>query len=152
MPEAEELHELARSVVSSGAFSRAHRLLDRAARSADTPDLIARIDLTRAYIEAETGDPSTGISECVALLERAGLEAETRGLVWSQLGLLRMRTGAADQALESFAHAIELLPHNGEYVGRVLLNRGNVHLQRGHVRQAVGDFTAALEHLTGDGL
>ncbi|MEO7351359.1 MAG: CHAT domain-containing protein [Marmoricola sp.] len=152
MPASELLHVRAKQAVNGGAFVRARSLLDRARVTADSTDLVARIDLTRAYVEAETGDPEAGFAMCRTLLERQGLASETYGLIWSQLGLLLTRRGEGDQAMDAFAHAIDLLQDNDEYLGRALLNRGNVHLHRGDARDAVTDFTAAGEALRRAGL
>jgi tetratricopeptide (TPR) repeat protein len=145
---ADELHRQAKDAVNRGAFVRARSLLDRAEAATSDPDLRARIDLTRAYVEAETGDPLAGRERCAGLLEVAGLEDETRGLVWSQLGLLSMRAGDVEHAMDAFARSVDLLPSGGEPVGLVLLNRGNVHLQRGDATAAIADFTAAREHFS----
>jgi tetratricopeptide (TPR) repeat protein len=144
----DELHRRAKEAVNRGAFVRARSLLDRAEPATSDQDLLARIDLTRAYVDAETGDPGAGRERCLGLLQLPELSAETRGLVWSQLGLLSMRTGDVDRAMDAFASAVDLLPSGGEPVGLVLLNRGNVHLQRGDSGAAIADFTAAREHFS----
>ena len=144
---ADILHQRAKAAVNRGAFVRARSLLERASAAADSTDLRARIDLTRSYVEAETGDPVAGRERCVRLLDVPDLDAETRGLAWSQLGLLHMRAGDTDRAMDAFARAVELLPADGEPIGTVLLNRGNVHLQRGEAPAAILDFSAARDHL-----
>lgn len=145
MSRAEVLHERAKAALNRGAFGNASTSLDRAHEAAQDPDLSARIDLTRAYLEAETGNPDRGRERCVALLSRSGLTDETYGTIWSQLGLLDMRAGNSDEAIQAFALAIEKLPARGAHVARVLLNRGNVHLQRGNASAAAADFTAARD-------
>jgi tetratricopeptide (TPR) repeat protein len=140
-----ELHRRAKEAVNRGAFARARSLLDRAEVAAVDHDLHARIDLTRAYIEAETGEPVAGRERCARLLEVSDLDVGTRGLIWSQLGLLCMRTGDVDQAMDSFAHAVDLLSADAEPAGTVLMNRGNVYLQRGDAAAATKDFTRARE-------
>lgn len=144
MPQAEELHEQAKRAVNSGAFARGIRLLDKADAASHDPNLTARIDLTRAYADAETGHASTGIDRCTGLLER-DLDDETRGLIWAQLGLLRMRSGDGNAAMPAFREALDLLPTDHPEMGLVFLNRGNVHLQRGEVGEAVADFTRARD-------
>jgi tetratricopeptide (TPR) repeat protein len=144
---ADELHRRAKEAVNRGAFVRARSLLDRAEAAADDQDLRARIELTRAYVEAETGDPVAGRERCARLLQVHELDDGTRGLVWSQLGLLCMRTGDVDRAMASFGRAVDLLPADAELVGTVYLNRGNVHLQRGDANSAIRDFTRAREEL-----
>ena len=148
MLRADELHRQAKDAANRGAFVRARSLLDRAETATRDQDRHARIELTRTYLEAETGDPVTARDRCAGLLEVPDLKSETRGLVWSQLGLLNMRTGDVDRAMNAFTIAIDLLPSGGEPVGLVLLNRGNVHLQRGDSSSAIADFTAAREHFS----
>ena len=153
MVRAEELHDRARQAVNTGAYARGKRLLDRAAQLADDPDLSVRIATTRAYADAETGDAPAGIAACVALLEQEGLSEETRGLVWAQLGLMRMRTGDGEEAVTAFEQALSLLPPGRHTdIGLVFLNRGNVHLQRGDASAAVADFVTARDELDQAGL
>ena len=52
-----------------------------------------------------------------------------------------MRRATADAARVGFAEAIALLARAPPSSGRVLLNRGNVHLQRGDAARAAADFT-----------
>ena len=144
---ADELHRRAKEAVNRGAFVQARSLLDRAEAAANDQDLRARIELTRAYVEAETGDPVAGRERCARLLLVHELDDATKGLVWSQLGLLCMRTGDVDRAMASFGHAVDLLPADAELVGTVYLNRGNVHLQRGDANSAIRDFTRARKEL-----
>jgi tetratricopeptide (TPR) repeat protein len=151
MPPADELHEQAKRAVNSGAFARAIRLLDKAVADSRDADLTARIDLTRAYADAETGRASAGIDRCTGLLER-DLKDETRGLIWAQLGLLRMRSGDGERATTAFREALDLLPMDHPEIGLVFLNRGNVHLQRGEVREAVADFTRSRDEFGRSGL
>src|SRR6478735_3465583 len=133
MPGAAELHDRAKGAFNRGAFARASRLLDRAAEATRDPDLTARLDLTRAYAQAETGEAADSVDRCRDLLRRDGLTDETRGLIWAQVALLRMRTGDGHRALDSFQEALALLPSDHADVGLVFINRGNVHLQRGDV-------------------
>lgn len=148
MTEAETLYERAKRSVNAGAFARAKRLLDRAGEATRDPELSARIQLTRAYAEAETGHSTEGIDLAARVLEEEGLTEEIRGVAFAQLGLLRMRSGESDEAMAAFADALRLLPAGHSDVGRIRLNRGNVHLQRGNPLAAVADFTAAREELS----
>ena len=116
-------------------------------RRPSDPDLSARIDLTRAYAQAETGDAADAVDRCRDLLERDGLADETRGLIWAQVGLLRMRSGDGHRALDGFQEALTLLPSDHTDLGMVFINRGNVHLQRGDVPAAVADFSHARDAL-----
>ncbi len=145
---AEELHRKAKEAANRGAFARAWSLLERARAEAGDADLLVRIDLTGAYLRAETGDPLAGREQCSRLLQTRGIGDEIRGLVFAELGLLCMRSGDVDPAMVAFARAIDLLPANSEDIGTVLVNRGNAHLQRGDASAAIIDFTAAREHFS----
>jgi len=147
VPDAEELHAQASRALKQGAFARATRLLDRAGGSTRDRDLIARIDITRAYAEAETGQAAEGIQRCDRVLATDGLTEETLGLAWAQLALLHMRRGERADGLAAFKQALALLPPGHGELGAVYLNRGNVHLASRDVDAAVEDFTRAREEL-----
>src|ERR1700712_489360 len=151
MPRADELLDRARLAASSGNYPLATRYLDRASSSADNPYVLARAEITRAYLEAETGDPEGAMQRRLRVL-RGELDPTTEGKAWQQLGLIRMRTGEADQAMDAFAQAIAVLPAGSEDLGYVRLNRGDVHLQHGRARQAAADFAAARADLDRPGL
>ena len=51
----EQLHARAHQAANRGDFAKALRLLDRAVEAGAGPDLAARVELTRAYLDAETG-------------------------------------------------------------------------------------------------
>ena len=129
MPSAHEFLDRARRAASIGNYPRADRYLERASALADDSDVEAQVEITRAYVEAETGDPAGGIERCQRILDRGDLTQETAGKAWQQLGLLRMRTGESDSAMDAFAHAVALLLPGIADLGYALLNRGNVHLQ-----------------------
>jgi tetratricopeptide (TPR) repeat protein len=145
--DAEGLHDRARQALNRGAFARATGLLDRATESTHDRNLLARIDLTRAYAEAETGNAVAGIERCDRVLATAGLNEETQGLAWAELGLLHMRRGDRQRGLSAFRQALALLPPGHHELGAVYLNRGNLHLASGDVGAAVEDFTRAREEL-----
>ena len=144
--DAEQLHQQAKEAVNRGAFGRAVRLLDQAASSTSDPDLTARIDLTRAYAESEMGRTRAAVDRCEWMLGRDDIAAETRGLVWAQLGLLLMRSGESSRAMASFEEALARLPSDRHSdVGLVHLNRGNAFLQRGEAVSASREFVRARE-------
>jgi tetratricopeptide (TPR) repeat protein len=147
VPDAEELHGRAKQALNRGAFTRATGLLDLASQSTQDRDLLARIDLTRAYAEAETGNASAGIERCDRVLATAGLDEETLGLAWAELGLLHMRRGDRERGLAAFRQALALMPPQHPELGAIHLNRGNVHLASGDVDAAVADFSHAREEL-----
>ena len=147
MPGAEQLYEQAKQAVNRAAFPRAVRLLGLAGEATDDPELKARIEVTAAYAEAETGNAAAGIDRCRVVADTASLSDETRGLAWAQLGVLRMRSGASPRALEALQAALDLLPAGHADVGMVFNNRGNVHLQNGEARAAEVAFTRARDEL-----
>src|SRR3954452_11645056 len=152
MPGADDLLDRARRAASSGSYLRALGYLDRATTASQEPYVVARAEAPRAYVEAETGDPAAAIQRCLQVLDSRELDPVTEGKAWQQLGLMRMRTGEADVALDAFARAITVLPPGSDDLSFALLNRGNVYLQHGQPRQAAGDFDAARTELDKPGL
>src|SRR3954447_12757065 len=110
MPGADDLLDRARRAASSGSYPQAIRFLDRATAVSQEPYVVARAEITRAYIEAETGDPAAGIQRCLQVLDGGELDPVTEGKARQQLGLMWMRTGETDLALDAFARAIAVLP------------------------------------------
>ncbi len=149
---ADELLDRARLAASGGSYARATRYLERACAASTEPYVRARAEVTRAYVEAETGDPRGGLERCLRVLARHDLDPVTEGKAWQQLGLIRMRTGETDAALEALARAVAVLPAGSDDLGYALINRGNVHLQHGRATQAAADFTAARAALDRPGL
>ena len=152
MVSAEDLYARALTATNAGRFPVARRLLDRAGAAATDPDLRARVDLTAAYVESETESPGRGLELALGVLNRADLSLETYGRTWSQLGLLYMRTGRAEDALNAFAEAVTRLDEHPEPQARVLLNRGNVFLQQGDATRAASDFTDAANRFDEAGI
>ena len=136
MPRADELLDRARLAASSGNYPRATRYLEQVDAAAHEPYVAARAEITRAYVEAETGNPAGAVQRCLDVLARDDLDPVTEGKAWQQLGLIRMRTGETDAAMEALARAIAVLPPGSDDLGYALINRGNVHLQHG--RAATG--------------
>ncbi len=129
--------------VRAGQFSHARDQLEVARLTTDDRDLLARIDLSLAYVDAETGAVDAGVARCQALVANERLAPLTRGLAWAQLALIRQRTGDVDKALAAFSTAIPLLADEPEEAGRALLNRGSLHLRRGNPQAAIVDLTQA---------
>jgi tetratricopeptide (TPR) repeat protein len=139
--------------VRAGNFAGARALLnDARSLSGDDADLHALIALSDAYVEAELSGTSAGQAICRPLLDVPGLRAQTYGRIWAQLGLLEMRAGDANRAIRSFSHAVARLEGEPEHLGRALLNRGTLHLQRADPARAVADFSEAYRELTAAGL
>ena len=143
MVESRDVYARALVATSTGRFPQARRLLERARSLDPDPDLAARIELTGAYVDWETGDTTAATATCRALLERTDLSEETVGRTWLQLGLLQTRAGQTADAMTSYDEAVGRLEGDPEAFGRVLNNRGNVHLQRGEAAAAAADFAQA---------
>ena len=130
---AQELFDRAVDLGNAGRHAAAARALATAAGRTDDPDLAARIAGTRAYLRAETGDPDAAIADCRAALAGAGLSDHTRAVLVSQIGLVELRSGRLDDALRHLTAATPHLADDPARLGRVLLNRGLAHLDRGQV-------------------
>jgi tetratricopeptide (TPR) repeat protein len=109
--------------------------------------MAALIGATSAYVDAEQFGAQRGISSCRELLELDHLSTVTRGTIWSQLGLLHMRAGETEQALDAYDHAIPLLHEEPETFGRAHMNRANVHLYLSDPHAAIADLTVAMREL-----
>lgn len=143
--DAEDLHSRAVTAGSAGRHDEARRLLVRARAATDDVDLLARIDLTGAYVDAETGDAAGAMERCRSVLQEPATSPHVRGLAHSQLGLLWMRRSEHDRALAELSEAIHRLDE-ATSLAVAFLNRGNVHLQRAEVGSARADFAQAAEH------
>jgi tetratricopeptide (TPR) repeat protein len=152
VPTADDLHREALAHLQSGRFERGISQLSLARDLGPDEDLRARIDLAEAYARAELGEPIPAIESCAEIIRRSTISDLTRGLCWTQTGLLRMRLGHTREAHESFSNAISLLGDHPEHLGRALLNRGNMALGSGDPSAATRDLTAARDHLDQAGL
>lgn len=136
---------------NAGRHARAERCLAEAARRTDDPDLAARIEGTRAYVLAETGDPEQALARCRAALAGTALSLHTRAVLVSQIGLVELRRGHLEPALTHLSAAADALTDDPGRLGRVLLNRGLAHLDRGDVALAEQDFTQAAARFAHSG-
>ncbi|MGI8523906.1 MAG: CHAT domain-containing protein [Nocardioides sp.] len=152
MLSAHELHERGKHASNAGQYAAARRLLTASYGRGSTDDELSLAQASLAYVVAETGDVSGGLRMCGEALGRAGISARARGIVVSQRGLLLMRRGEADRAIEDLTEAIAALEDEPEYAGRFRLNRGNAHLQHGRLDEAEADFTLAEAGLRSAGL
>lgn len=128
---------------NAGRHASARRALAAAAARTDDPDLSARIAGTLAYVDSETGDSERGLELCRTAMAIPGISAHTRAILTSQLGLIAMRRGDGDAAIDWLGSAIAALDSDPARLGRASLNRGDVYLQRGEVAQAEADFDVA---------
>jgi len=150
---AEELRQQAARAVRRGNFPGARSLLDRARRQAvDDPDLLALLALTESYLLAEQHDAAEAVASCRRLLASTSVTDTTRGRIWSQIGLLQLRSGDVEAALHSYTEAVPRLSGSPEHLGRALLNRGNLHLQRHRPELAAPDLLRAAAEFAAAGL
>jgi hypothetical protein len=136
---AAELHEAGLEALVGRRLASARSLLDRARAAAAEPDLVARIDASRAYLTAERGDLPAAVQLCDEALRMPGVSFETVGVLHGQRGLILLRTGDMPGAIASFDTAIAMLTHPIE-LAKALSNRGGVHLARQAGPLAAADF------------
>lgn len=150
MRSAHELHQEGLQALVGRRLPSARRLLERARVQAREPDLVARIDASRAFLTAELGDLSSALRLCQDALALPGVSFETSGVLHAQRALLLLRLGDTPQALEAFGIGIAMLSDPVE-VGKAHINRGGVHLARGDGVRAANDFAVAVELLRAQG-
>ena len=142
MTSPEQLHRRGTAASARGRHADARRLFNEAARGLPQGDLLARINASTAYLDAETGDPESAFARLADALRFDGLTSGTRGVLHSQLALLRMLRGEHDDALLHFGQAVPLLD-DPVLLARVHLNRAMLHLQRQSPGEARGDLERA---------
>jgi tetratricopeptide (TPR) repeat protein len=143
---AHELHQAGLEALVGRRLPSARRLLERARSAALEPDLVARIDASRAFLTAEQGDFETALSLCEVALSQVGLTFETSGVLHSQRALILLRVGDTARALAAFDTGLAMLSDPVE-TGKAHINRGGVHLARGDGVRAAADFAVAVDLL-----
>lgn len=139
------MRQRAQIAARAGKTSEARSLLLQARTLAkDDADLLALIGTTSAYLDAEEHGTRVGLTACRRLLDTAGLARTTRGTIWSQLGLLHMRAGHREEALDCYSKAIPLLDGAPETLGRAYMNRANIYLYMNAPSNAVDDLATAM--------
>lgn len=140
---AAHLHERAVAATEQGRHSVARRALGLALVRCEQLDLRARILMTLGYQEAERGHVDEGL-HLLREADQPGISQGVSGLLASQRGLLLMRAGRENDALQSFDEALRLLDiEDAPGIARAAINRGDVHLQRRDVDRARHDFELA---------
>lgn len=151
MHSAVDLHQRALAEIDRGRHARARTLLGLAHRRHPDRATRARLLLTQAYLDSEHGAVADGLT----LLDEAespDLPAELTARLSSQRGLLLMRSGDAMDALTAFTASLEELGDDPATVTRVILNRGNVHLQLRNLSAAAADFRRCSDAASAHGL
>ena len=147
MASAQELHQRGLEALVGRRLPSARRLLERARGEAREPDLLARIDASRAFLTAELGDLQGALDLCESALGEQGVSFETAGVLHSQRALILLRVGDTATALDAFGTGIAMLTDPVE-LGKAHVNRGGVHLARGDGRRAAADFEVAVRLFT----
>ncbi|MFL6060659.1 MAG: CHAT domain-containing protein [Marmoricola sp.] len=145
MDDAEELHQEAVAATRENSYATALQLVARARALTVDADLLARLDITAAYAEAETGNLAVAIGLCESVAASTGIAAMTVGLAKSQLGLLHTRNGDSARARELITEAIPFMVGEPEHLGVAHLNRGVMFLEVGDPDSAAEDFTKAAD-------
>jgi tetratricopeptide (TPR) repeat protein len=144
----EELCARGRDASTAGRHALAVSLLGRAVdRAADDRQRAMALQ-SLAHATAERGAAEDGIALCHRALALTDLDDTARGTVRSQLALLLMRGGREAEALAEFEAALPLVGEDPDLLGRLHLNRGNIHLQHADAARAAADFAAARAHST----
>ncbi|WP_406029506.1 CHAT domain-containing protein [Nocardioides sp. NBC_00163] len=138
----DELHKQGVAALRSGDLERARALLGRALSLATAPAVLARIESSLAYLEADDSNLNVALDKNDRALE-FGVEGSTRGVLLAQRALLLRRAGRAAEALETFGAAISSLHGLPLDLAKAYLNRGTVHLDRHDTVKAAQDFEAA---------
>ncbi len=102
-----------------------------------------RVLLTLAAIRAERGHVDEGLAILDGLAETGPLAVQ--GLVLSQRGLLRLRSGDLPAALADLQIAVPMLDSDAEGLVVALLNRGLLHMTTGDLGAAREDFGRCSE-------
>ncbi len=150
MRSAQELHQAGLEALVGRRLPAARRLLERAREEAVEPDVLARIEASRAFLTVELGDHLGALRVCDEALAMAGVTFETLGVLHSQRALILLRQGETAEALDAFGVGIAMLTDPVE-LGKAHINRGNVHLARGAGRHAAEDFATAVALLKASG-
>lgn len=109
------------------------------------PDTLAEALLQVAMVEAETQGLDRGLELCVQANSINGVGDLVKGHVHSRIGLFMMRSGDFDRAMLEFAAAEPLLRDAPSALTGLLINRGNIAMQRTEVQLAARDFRTAMQ-------
>ncbi|NYF16733.1 tetratricopeptide (TPR) repeat protein [Microbacterium sp. AK009] len=150
---ADDLHRLAVELCISGRYARALRVLAQASGRTGDPDLLARIEGTRALALQRTGSPAEAEEVLREALSARGLTAHTRAILRGQLGALAMYGGRLDEAERLFGEATASLDDADPLASaRVRMNRSLGRMQRRDLGGAAADAEWAATRFAAAGL
>jgi tetratricopeptide (TPR) repeat protein len=141
--DATTLHLQAVAAANANDYALTLDLADRARALTSDPDLLDRIDITASLAVAETRGSAEAVAMCERVVARDGVRPVTAGLARSQLGMLYMYNADAPAAMANFEQAVAILQDEPLHLGRMLVNRGFLHLQQGDPISATSDFAGA---------
>ena len=145
MLSAQELYERGLEHARGGRFGAAHRDLATAGRRTDDPDLLARIQITVAYLHAEQQDIGGAVAILEGLIARPDLSVLTHAIAHGQLGGIRYMQGEFDAALSHLDVAIGGLTDEPLRLIAVLFSRASTWLDRHEMTRATTDYERAAE-------
>lgn len=142
--------ERAQSLISAGRHDEARKLLARAREQVPDGRMRAEVMSATAWVMSETGDLTGGFDICRSALrdDESGvvrLGPIGRAILLGRLGALEVRAGNDDAALPLFGTAADALVDHPPACGRVLINRGYLHLRRRQLPEAAVDLDGAME-------
>jgi tetratricopeptide (TPR) repeat protein len=141
---ASELQLRGKRAADEGRLAQARRWSRLALEREPSPDVRAEALLQLAMVEAETTGLEWGLELCRQAQAVASVSDLVRGHVHARVGLLSMRSGDLATALAEFGTAEPLLRDDPEALTGLLINRGNISLQRQQLDGAAADFLAAM--------
>ncbi|AZC15090.1 CHAT domain-containing protein [Microbacterium sp. ABRD28] len=137
----------------SGRYARALRVLAQASGRTADPDLLARIEGTRALALQRTGAPADAEQVLRGALSARGLTTHTRAILRGQLGALAMYGGRLDEAERLFGEAIQALDEVDPLASaRVRMNRSLGRMQLRDLEGAAADAEWAAARFAASGL
>lgn len=96
-------------------------------------------------VEAETMGLARGLSLCHEAQTIDAVSGLVRGHIHSRIGLLAMRSGDLARAMDEFAVAEPFLKDDHNALTGLLINRGNISMQRENLQAAAADFVSVLD-------
>ena len=147
---AESLHLAAVELANRGRWTQADRLLALAAERTDDPDLLARVQGTRAIGRAHRGALAEAEDACAAALATRGIGRGTAALLAGQMGSIMELAGRLAEADRWLSRAIDEIE---DPVARanLLMNRSRIGMRRRRLDDAARDTAAAVAAYAANG-
>ncbi len=97
----------------------------------------------QCYVDAVSGNEgrANAIARCKTALRRIGMTTTHRAATYVNLGILQMRAGFHEEALDSYDQSLEIAPGSPE----ALINRGAVMIYLGRHDEAIANLTESIE-------